>query len=366
MRVDIAIIGGGIAGIGVAAELSRDGASVVVLEQEERLAHHSSGRSAAAFLETYGSPEIRALTRASRPLLDVTEPDRPPVLSPRPLIWVGVAANVSTVDDLVAAEPLLRPVAPEQARELCPELRPEWLAAAAVEDGAQDIDVAELFDRFRRQAVHNGVKLVTQARLRGGARTDGWWRLDTAAGEVMAGTVVDAAGAWADEVAAALGVAPIRLAPLRRTVAIVTSPKARRDWPLVADVANGFYFRPEGDALLVSPADETPTPACDAQPSTEDIALALERVNEATTLELRHVRTSWAGLRTFAADHNPVVGPDPDHDGFVWLAGQGGYGMQTGPAMARLAAALVRGEAVPPEIVAEGLDVARLGPARFR
>jgi D-arginine dehydrogenase len=366
MRFDIAVVGGGIAGIGVAAELSGDGASIAVLEQEDGLARHSSGRSAAAFLESYGSPAIRALTRASRPLLDAGERDRPAVLTPRSLIWVGDADNVSTVEALVAAEPLLRGISPEQARALCPELRPQWLAAAAIEDDAQDIDVAELFDRFRRRAVHNGVQMVTGARLRAGERVDGVWRLDTVAGEVRAGILVDAAGAWADEVAAAVGVAPVGLTPLRRTVAIVTSPKASRDWPLVADAADGFYFRPEGDALLVSPADETPSPPCDAKPSTEDIALALDRANAATTLELRHVRTSWAGLRTFAPDHNPVVGPEPGHDGFIWLAGQGGYGMQTAPAMARLAAALVRGEPVPDDILAEGLDPAALAPQRLR
>jgi D-arginine dehydrogenase len=366
MRVDIAVVGGGIAGIGVAAELSRDGGSIVVLEQEDGLARHSSGRSAAAFLESYGSPAIRALTRASRPLFDAAEPGRPPVLTPRPLVWVGDVDNVSTVDSLVAAEPLLRKVSPEQARALCPELRPEWLAAAAVEDGAQDIDVAELFDRFRRLAVHNGVQVVTGARLRAGERDGGVWRLDTAAGEVTADILVDAAGAWADEVAAAVGVPAVGLTPLRRTVAIVTSTKARRDWPLVADAADGFYFRPEGDALLLSPADETPSPPCDARASTEDIALALERANAATTLELRHVRTSWAGLRTFAPDHDPVVGPEPGYDGFFWLAGQGGYGMQTAPAMARLAAALVRGKPAPADILAEGLDLAALTPRRLR
>src|SRR5215472_9915080 len=202
MRVDIAVVGGGIAGIGVAAELSGDGASIVVLEQENRLGRHSSGRSAAAFLESYGSPAIRALTRASRPLFDAGEPGRPPVLTPRSLIWVGDADNVSTVEALVAGEPLLRGISSEQARALCPALRPEWLAAAAIEDDAQDIDVAELFDRFRRRAVHNGVQIVTGARLRAGERVDAVWRLDTAAGEVRAGILVDAAGAWADEVAA--------------------------------------------------------------------------------------------------------------------------------------------------------------------
>jgi D-arginine dehydrogenase len=366
MRVDIAVVGGGIAGMSVAAELMAAGASVVVLEQEDRLAHHATGRSAAAFLESYGSPEIRALTRASRPLFDQLDEDEPAMLTPRPLFWVASAAHASHVERLVAAEPVLRAVDPDQARSYCPVLRPEWLAAAAVEDGAQDLDVAALFDRYRRRAVRGGVDVRTGAALREARRDADGWRLVTAAGEVSATAVVNAAGAWGDQVAAAAGVAPIGMAPLRRTVAIVSSPVVQRNWPFVSEIDDGFYFRPEGDALLVSPADETPSQPCDARASTEDVALALERINEATTLELRHVRTAWAGLRTFSPDRNPVVGHDPAHDGFFWLVGQGGYGIQTAPAMARLAAALVRHEPVPPELVAQGLDLARLAPQRLR
>jgi D-arginine dehydrogenase len=166
-------------------------------------------------------------------------------------------------------------------------------------------------------------------------------------------------------VASALGVSPVGLRPLRRTVAIVSSDQVRRDWPFVGEVHDAFYFRPEGDALLLSPADETPSAPVDARAETEDVALALDRANEATTLNLRHVRTAWAGLRTFAPDRNPVVGSDPAQAGFFWLAGQGGYGMQTAPALSRLAAALVRGEAVPADLTAQGLDFARLAPGRL-
>jgi D-arginine dehydrogenase len=365
VRFDVAVVGGGIAGISVAAELGGDDIRVVVVEQEERLAHHASGRSAAAFLESYGSPEIRALTRASRPYLSMVEADEAPLLNPRPLVWVAGVGHESTVERLVATEPLLRAISPEEARALCPALRPEWLAAAAAEDGAQDLDVAGLFDRYRRRALRSGVAILTGARLRSGSRDGDGWRLETDAGTILAATVVDAAGAWADNVASVLGVPAIGFRPLRRTVAIVTTPAVRRDWPLVADVAEGFYFRPEGDALLISPADETASEPSDARASTEDVALALDRVNEATTLDLRHVRMSWAGLRTFSPDRNPVVGVDPAYAGFVWLAGQGGYGMQTAPAMARLAAVLVHGQPVPDELGAAGLDVGRLTPQRF-
>jgi D-arginine dehydrogenase len=367
VRVDVAVLGGGIAGVGVAAELARSGTTVALLEAEDRLAYHATGRSAATFLESYGSAEIRALTRASRAALSTGDPDEPRLLTPRPLLWVAAAGDHDRVARLVAAEPRLRAVDEEQARALLPVLRPGWLGAAAVEDAAQDLDVAGLFERYRRLARTHGADLRTGAGVARGHRDGSGWRLWTAAGdEVHAGVVVNAAGAWADVVARRCAVTPIGVRPLRRSVAIVTAPRVDRGWPLVCEVTDAFYFRPEGDALLVSPADETPTEPADARPSTEDIALGLDRVNEATTLGLRHVRTTWAGLRTFAPDHNPVVGYDPAHPGFFWLAGQGGYGMQTAPALARLAAAIVHSGPIPPDILAQGLDPARLAPDRLR
>jgi D-arginine dehydrogenase len=367
MRVDVAVVGGGIAGVSVAAELAAAGLSVVVLEQEPQLAQHATGRSAAAFLESYGSPEIRALTRASRAYLAAAQGDAPPLLNPRRLLWIAGAGHEAKLAQLVAAEPLVRAVSEDEARRHCPALRPGWLVAAAAEDGAQDLDVAGLFDRFRRAAIRNGVVIRTSAAVDRAEPEGSGWLVRTADGaDLHATTVVDAAGAWADVVAQRAGVAPIDIQPLRRTVAIATGSTMDREWPLVCEVADSFYFRPEGDALLVSLADETPSEPVDAKPSTEDVALALERVNEATLLDLRHVRTTWAGLRTFARDRNPVVGFDPSHDGFFWLAGQGGYGMQTAPALARFAAALVRREPVPDDLVAQGFDPARLAPDRFR
>jgi D-arginine dehydrogenase len=367
MRFDVAIIGGGIAGMSVAGELSRHaGLSVAVLEQEPQLAYHASGRSAAAFLESYGSPEIRALTRASRPLLAAVDADEPPLLVPRPLLWLAPEEQVPALERLVAAEPLVRRIDEDEARRLFPPLAVGWADAVAAEDTAADLDVAGLLDRYRRLAIRGGATVMTRARVLAGEPSGAGWRLETDGGEVTAGVVVDAAGAWADQVAGRCGVEPVGLAPLRRTVAIVTCPQAERDWPLVGDVEESFYLRPEGDGLLLSPADETPAEPGDARPTTEDIALALDRANEATTLRLRHVRRSWAGLRTFSPDRNPVVGFDPAYPGFFWLAGQGGYGMQTAPGIALLAAAAIRGEALPAPLAAEGLNVAALSPARLR
>jgi len=362
MKVDVAVVGGGIAGMSVAAEVARDrAASVVVLEQEAQLAYHSSGRSAAAFIESYGSPAIRALTRASRPLFEV---DGPPLLTPRPVLWLAPEEQVEELRRLVAAEPLLRAIDEEEARRLFPALTPGWTRAAAIEPDAQDLDVAGLFERYRRLALDSGVTIRTHARVRDGAPSGDGWVLRTEAGDVEAGTVVDAAGAWADEVARVCGVSPLGLRPLRRTVAIVSCPDVAPDWPLIGDVGETFYCRPEGNALLLSPADESPTEPGDVRPATEDVALALDRANEATTLKLRHVRTSWAGLRTFAPDREPVLGFDPAHPAFFWLAGQGGYGMQTAPAMALLAASLIRGDDRPDSLA--GVELAAIAPGRLR
>jgi D-arginine dehydrogenase len=194
--------------------------------------------------------------------------------------------------------------------------------------------------------------------VRAGRRRGARWELETGAGPVRAGVVVNAAGAWADDVARRLGVSPVGLRPLRRTAAVARTASVDRAWPLVSDVAERFYFRPEGTGVLISPADETPSEPCDARPDDESVALAIERVNAATTLNLRSVVTAWAGLRTFAPDRNPVVGPDPDEPSFCWLAGQGGFGIQTAPALAELTA----------HVVASGPDdlPPALSPARFR
>jgi D-arginine dehydrogenase len=258
---------------------------------------------------------------------------------------------------------VLRRLDEAATRELCPALRPGYLVAAALEEDAQDLDVAGLFEHCRRRARRGGAQIVTGARVRSGSGGESGWRLQTDAGEVSAGRVVNAAGAWADEIAGRLGVVPVGLTPFRRTVAVATSDAIDRGWPLVGDVGETFYCRPEGTGLLLSPADETPSEPCDARAEVEDVALALDRVNEATTLGLRHVRATWAGLRTFAPDRNPVIGFDPANPGFFWLAGQGGYGMQTAPAVAVLAAALLRGEA-PPAALGQ-FDLGRVSPARL-
>lgn len=389
LTADFVVIGGGMAGVSIAANLlgaggaARDGdaaGSVLLLEAETVLAHHTTGRSAAKFLETYGAAQIRALTRASRPLYDAgsADEDTPDLLTPGPEMIVADAGTADALEARLAEVPSLRRLTVDEARGICPALSESYLAGAAIEDAAADIDVLGLHQHYLRGARRRGLEVRSGARVVSAERAGDAWRIRIAsdgggaagngtAGDTVieAGVVIDAAGAWADRIAAAFGAAPVGLAPLRRTIAIVRAEGVERGWPIVADMAETFYFRPEGDALLVSPTDETPSEPVDAKPEDVDVALAIERVNAATTLSIRSVRTAWAGLRTFAPDRLPVVGYDPALPGFFWLAGQGGYGIQMAPALAMAAAALVRGEPVPAELLAEGVDPAALGPGRF-
>jgi D-arginine dehydrogenase len=346
IEADVAVIGAGIAGVSVAYELTGTG-SVVLLEQESQPAYHTTGRSAAMFLESYGSPEVRALTVASRASFEAVGT----LLRPRPLLWVASPDRAASLSALRAGNEALRPVGPSGAGELCPVLRPRWRAGALLEAGAVEIDVLGLHQHYLGGARRRGLRVLLNAPVRGGGRDGaGRWSLDTGAGEVQAAAVVDAAGAWADDVAARLGVAPVGLRPLLRTAAVVRAVGVDPAWALVSDVDERFYFRPEAQGVLVSPADETPSEPHDARADEVAVALAIERVNEATTLGLRSVQTAWAGLRTFAPDRNLVIGPDGAVPTFHWLAGQGGFGIQTAPAVARLAAAAVGGGEVPPAL----------------
>jgi D-arginine dehydrogenase len=355
IEADVAIIGAGIAGVGAAFEIAPD-ASVVVLEQEREPAYHTTGRSAAMFLESYGGERVRALTSASRAAFENVGT----LLRPRPLMWVANPDGGSAHD--LAGGATMRAVEPAEALAMCPVLRPEWATGALVEPDAQEIDVLGLHQHFLGGARRRGVRVEVNARVLGGQHDGTAWHLETAAGPVLARSVVDAAGAWADVVAALLGVAPVGLTPLVRTALVARCTAVDPGWPLVGDRGETFYFRPEGTGVLVSPADETPSEPHDARPDDLTVALALDRVNAATTLNLRSVHTAWAGLRTFAPDRDPVVGADPDHPSFCWLAGLGGFGIQTAPALTRLAADAVRASAA----AAPDPVPASLSPARFR
>lgn len=364
---DILVIGAGMAGASVAAELSGT-ARVALLEAEERPGLHSTGRSAALFTTTYGPAPVRALSRASRRFLEEGRgPAGAPFLRPRGVMFLARADQAARAAALIAEMgAALKPVTALAARDRVPLLRAEYLAEALADDVASDIDVDALHQHYLRGLRAAGSEVTCAAPVRGLARAGDCWKATTPAGDFAAPVIVNAAGAWADEVAALAGLAPIGLQPKRRTALLVAPPEgvAVDDWPMLVDVDEQFYVKPDAGMLLLSPADATPCPPCDAQPEELDIAIAVDRVQQALDLPVRRIAHRWAGLRSFVADGVPVAGFDPAAEGFFWLAGQGGYGIQTAPALARLAAALVRGEDVPQDIAAEGVSAADLAPGR--
>jgi D-arginine dehydrogenase len=362
---DIVVVGGGIAGVSIGWELAA-GARVLLLEAEPELARHTTGRSAALYLPSYGPPAIRALTAASLPRFAAlaAELDTPDLLRPRTVLHIGAdAEGAAGVAGLLALGGP-RELSAADAVALCPVLAADRLRAAAAED-AMDIDVMGLHAGYVRGLKARGGLVRTGSAVTGLRRDGAGWRVDCGEEEFTAGLVIDAAGAWADRVAGLAGVRPAGLRPLRRTVAIAAVPAGPPDpaWPMVGDGAERFYFKPEGAGLLVSPEDEIPSEPVDAVAAELDVALALARVNAVTTLGLRSVRTTWAGLRTFAADREPVAGVHPEHPGFAWFAGQGGYGIQTAPALAAAGAALATGAPLPADLTA--LNPALLAPQRF-
>lgn len=341
---DVCIVGGGIAGAAAAAACAATGASTVLCEQEPTLAAHTTGRSAAMFLEAYGSPVNRELTVASRAWFESGGVDGEALLTPLPMLTIARSDQLDALEAAAqqgAADGLcLEHLGPAEARAAFELLRPGHVAAALLDDTSCEVDVAATVRRFVHEARAGGAVVRTSARAVTFDPVSGRWRIETADGELVARVVLNAAGAWADDVAARCGVAQVGLEPRRRTACTVALPAGfdASQLPFVLDVDEQFYLKPEGPHLLISPADATPVAAGDARHEPVDVAVALDRVNEAIDLPTRHVRSAWAGLRTFAPDGDPVVGPDPAQPTFVWLAGQGGTGIQTAPALAALAA----------------------------
>lgn len=366
IEADVVVIGAGIAGAGVAADLAGDFRAVMI-EKEDRPGYHSTGRSAAIFIQNYGNTVIRTLNRASAPLF--ADADRAlfpyPLLSPRGWLNVADATGIKNHEALLAEAEGLRELSPAEAVSMVPILRREAIAAASYEADAQDIDVAALHQGWLKAAKAAGAKLLTQTEFLGGGRADGRWVVETRDLTISAPVVVNAAGAWADIVAKSLGVEPIGLRPLRRSMAVVPAPEGHdtRHWPVVGDAAEKWYAKPDGGKLFVSPADEDPVEPHDAFADDMVLAEGLHRFEQAVTMPVTHVERSWAGLRTFAPDRTPVAGFDASADGFFWLAGQGGYGIQTSPALSRLAGQLIRRATLPAEMEA---IVPALSPNRFR
>lgn len=362
---DFLVIGAGMAGVSAAAALAPRG-RVVVAEQEEHPGYHATGRSAAIFADSYGNDLVRRLSAESRRLMEGWRDagGEGDILRRRGLLYVTLeASSHQAFDDL---DDLPRLSAAE-ACALVPILKEEAIAHARWESGAADIDVHALLDGYLRTLRAKGGALLRQAPVRSARRLDGRWRIAAGDQVICADVVVNAAGAWAGEVGALFGASPPGLVPMRRSAAIIDGPAGQSvdHWPMVVDMAESLYFKPEAGKLMISPADAEPSPPCDAFADDLAIAIAVDRFETITTLQVRHVRTPWAGLRTFTPDQAPLIGFDPHVEGLFWLAGQGGFGIQTAPAAARLAAALIAGGDTGFSTDMDTL-VTGVSPARFR
>jgi len=370
-RCDVLVIGAGIAGASVAAELSR-AASVVVLEMESQPGYHTTGRSAALFSGGLGAPLVGALSHASSAFFHAP----PSGFSAHPLVSPRGVLMLAREDQIAALEAFAVRVRPDlplerldgaAARRLHPLLREGYAQEAIWNPTACDIDVHALHSGYLAMLRANGGEVRVNAQARGVTRAGGRWRVTTAAGVFEAGILVNAAGAWADEFAGLAGLAPLGLRPMRRTALLVDPPSGFDPGalPMAIDIDEQFYMKPDAGKLLLSPADETPLPPQDVQPDEFDIALCADRIMTAFEVEVRRIGHKWAGLRTFTPDRMPVAGFDETAEGFFWLAGQGGFGIQTAPAMARIAAALILGQPAPPDIVDAGATPQALSPRRL-
>lgn len=372
MDSDFLVIGAGIAAASVGYWLAPHG-RVTLLEREAQPGYHSTGRSAALFLASYGTPQVRALTLASRAFLD-----RPPagfadvpILTPRGALFAATSGQGELLDEHWA---LLRSMSPQSRRldrdqtlAMVPVLRPELLLGGAYEPDASDIDVHALHQCYLRGLRRRGGTLVTDAEATHIGRHGGEWIVQAGGGEYRAPLLVNAAGAWCDVVAQRAGVAPLGLQPKRRSAFVFAPPPGLEvsHWPSVIGADESWYFKPDAGMLLGSPANADPVPPQDVQPEELDIALGIHRIETHTTLQIRRPARTWAGLRSFVADGDLVGGFDAQAPGFFWVAAQGGYGIQTSAAMGQACAALVRGEPLPAAIADFGLTPAMLSPTRL-
>jgi D-arginine dehydrogenase len=369
---DVIIIGGGIAGASLACFLSPH-AKILILEAEAHVACHSTGRSAAFFSESYGGPVVQPLTIASKDFLF----SPPSGFADAPLVRPRGALHIARYDQQDVAtnmfnayaklSPNLHRIDKAAVDQLAPMLKPEWAISGIFDPDCNDIDVDILHQGYLRQARQHGAKLLTNAPVRGLLREGAHWQVATAQGQFSSAVVVNAAGAWGDRVGALAGLPAIGLTPMQRTI-IVFSPSGypvSPNAPLILDVGETFYFKPDGANIWASPSDETPVLAGDVQPDEITIAIAADRIENATRYHIPSISRRWAGLRTFAPDRAPVFGFDSRAQGFFWCVGQGGFGIQTSAAAAMLCAAQIAGHLIPDTLTQSGVSAARYAIQRF-
>lgn len=373
LETDFLIVGAGIAGASIAHRLAPS-ARVTLIDMEEQAGYHTTGRSAAFYAETYGGPLIQPFTSASKSFFH-----KPPVgFSDVPLISTLGAIHVfnegqqevavALYDELRPALQRVRMLSRADVIAFLPHLQNEHLAGGIYDPDCSSLDVAALHQGFLKSAKSNGTKLITGMRLERAIFDGDRWQVNAADVDISARTIVNAAGAWADEVAQRSGVMPLGLRPLRRTVVTIEKPDGlpfEKASPIVMPVGEEYYFKPEGNGYLLSPGDEVLISPCDVQPEHEDVALAVHQFEQATGASVNRVEAKWAGLRTFAKDRGPVIGFASDVDQFFWSVGQGGFGIQTAPAWSELAVALLLRQDLPINLSRFGVEAAACTPARF-
>lgn len=374
--IRFAVIGGGIAGASLAyrlAEALGTGKNIKIFEREDRPGYHSTGRSAAVYTETYGPPVIRALTAGSRQFFD-----HPPqgfasheLLHPLGLLLAGTESARTKAEKIYADCRALTPnvafLEGSEISKLVSVLKPEWTAAGVYEPDAMSMDVAALHEGYLRGFKEMDGEIIVDAEILSVKHSANGWTLETRAGQWVSEIVINAAGAWADEIASLAQLSPLGLQPKRRTAIVFQAPDdlPEKGWPMVNDVEETFYFKPDAGRILASPEEETPMPPCDVQPDELDIAITVDRLQTATTFDIKRIDNKWAGLRSFFPDGVPCAGFDGKSDSFYWLAGQGGYGITTSDALARFSTAMLLGHDVPGDLIDIGVDPSELAPARF-
>ena len=370
-KTDFCIIGGGIAGLSVAHHLSQR-ADVIVLEKEADLAYHTTGRSAALYSNIYVDGVSRVLTELSRSIFMDADTDfsRQSLHQKTGCIFTAAENDREFVEELVKAGSDREIVETDYMLKQVPILKPDEpsIQLGLLEKNAFKIDVAGLVETYRRQTLDNHGEIRRNAAVTSMQHTGQNWNVQLAGGEqIRAHKIINAAGAWGDVVAGLAGVQPMNLRPLRRTIITFDGlqEKDMSNWPAVGGLKGGYYFMPEAGKLLGSAADEVPSEPCDAQPEEYDIALAAHNIESHITLDIERIHHSWSGLRTFSPDRQPIAGYDNGNPNFFWLVGQGGFGIQTAPALSKLAAVLALEESLPTEFESAGLLASEVAPGRF-
>ena len=370
-QFDVIIVGAGIAGASAAYELAKT-RRVLVLERESHPGYHSSGRSAAMYVGSYGNKAIRGLSLASRPFLESPPAGfaEAPLMRPRGVLYIGGTNDEATLAafhaEVAPSCPSMRVVGIDACMKRVPSLKPDSICGGVYDPDSFDLDADLLLQGFVRGARQAGARFVLDSEIQT-IRTEGQaWEVVANNTAYAAPILVNAGGAWADEIAAQAGVRPVGLVPKRRTAVLFAAPDGVSvdTWPAVMDIHERFYFKPDAGHILASPADETPSAPMDAYPEDLDAAIAVDRVQRVAGFPVRRLQASWAGLRSFVADKTLVIGFAPDAPGFFWLAGQGGYGIQTAPTAARTARALIDGSGLPADVAALGVRARDLSPAR--